>query len=292
MKKTIFALTLAASLGLAACSNPGDEVVVSSSLGDLTQDEFYQEIKTLAGAQLLEQIMTEKILADKYTASEEEIAAEFDALKEQYGDGFGAVLAQNGLTEDALKNNIRFNILQTKATADVEITDEEIQAYYDQASTELNARHILVADEATAKEVVEKINAGDDFAKLAKEYSSDTGSAAQGGDLGWFSVGTMVAEFNDAAYALKKGEVSAPVQSEHGFHIIELMDTRAVEGYGTLEEKKEEIRETIGATKGDFNAKLAELIKEAKVDVKDADLKDAFSSYTTSEEEPAEKESK
>lgn len=290
MKKTIFALTIAASLGLAACSNPGDEVVVSSSLGDLTQDEFYQEIKTLAGSQLLEQIMTEKILADKYSASEEEIATEFDALKEQYGESFKDVLAQNGLTEDALKNNIRFNILQKKATADVEVTDEEIKTYYDQASTELNARHILVADEATAKEVVEKINAGEDFAKLAKEYSTDTGSAEKGGDLGWFSVGTMVPEFNDAAYAMKKGEVSAPVQSEFGFHIIKLIDTRAVKDYGTLEEKKEEIRETIGATKGDFNTKLADLIKEAKVEVKDADLKDAFSSYTTSEEKPAEEE--
>ncbi|MEK4230667.1 peptidylprolyl isomerase [Solibacillus sp. FSL H8-0538] len=284
MKKTFMALTLAASLGLAACSNPGDEVVVSSSVGDLTQDEFYQQVKTLAGTQLLEQIMIEKILADKYEVSEEEMTAEFDALKEQYGEEFESVLAQNGLTEEALKNNIRFNLLQKKATADVEVTDEEIKAYYDEASKELNARHILVADEATANEVIEKLNAGGDFAKLAKEYSSDPGSAANGGELGWFTVGKMVAPFSDAAYALKIDEISAPVQSEHGFHIIQVTDKRDVEGYGKLEDKKEEIRETIAATKGDWNAKVAELIKDAKIEVKDAELKDAFSSYKTAEE--------
>ncbi|MER2107785.1 MAG: peptidylprolyl isomerase [Solibacillus sp.] len=279
MKKSILALTLAASLGLAACS-AGNEVVVKSSLGDLTQEEFYNEIKSLAGTQLLEQIMIERILEDKYEVTAEEVTAELDSMKEQYGDSFSMVLAQNGLTEDTLKNNIRFSLLQEKATNDVNVTDEEIQAYYDQASKELSARHILVEDEATANEVVKKLSDGGDFAALAKEYSSDTGSAEKGGDLGWFTVGTMVQPFNDAAYKLKKGEVSAPVQSDFGFHIIELLDTRDVEGYGTLEDKKEEIRETIAATKGDWNTKIADLIKEANIEVKDADLKEAFQGYS------------
>lgn len=279
MKKSILALTLAASLGLAACSS-GNEVVVKSSLGDLTQEEFYNEIKSLAGTQLLEQIMIERILEDKYEVTDEEVTTEFDSMKEQYGDSFSMVLAQNGLTEETLKNNIRFSLLQEKATSDVEVTDEEIQAYYDQASKELNARHILVEDEATATEVIKKLNDGGDFAALAKEYSSDTGSAEKGGELGWFTVGTMVQPFNDAAYAMKKGEVSAPVQSDFGFHIIELLDTRDVEGYGTLEDKKEEIRETIAATKGDWNTKIADLIKEANIEVQDAELKEAFQGYS------------
>ena len=87
-----------------------------------------------------------------------------------------------------------------------------------------------------------------------------------------------------------------PVKSEFGYHIIQVMDKR--EKITVLEDKKEEIRETIAATKGDLNTKIAELIKEAKVDVKDADLKDAFSTYTATPEEtteteaPAEEESK
>ncbi|MEK3763547.1 MULTISPECIES: peptidylprolyl isomerase [unclassified Solibacillus] len=280
MKKTLFALTVAASIGLAACSNPGDEVVVSTNVGDITQEEFYNSMKDIAGDQLLQQVVVERILNDKYKVTDEEIEEELATVKEQYGEGYDAALAQSNLTEEMLKTNIRFTLLQQKATEDVEVTDEEIQKYYDQASQELNARHILVEDEATANEIIEKLNAGEDFAELAKEFSTDPGSGQQGGDLGWFTVGTMVPEFNDAAYALKVDEISKPVQTQHGFHIIQVQEKRAVKDYGTLEEKKEEIRESIVATKGDWNAKMAELIKGAKIDVKDEDLKDAFSSFT------------
>lgn len=283
MKKTLLALTFAASLGLAACSNPGEEVVVSTNVGDITQEDFYNSIKEIAGDQLLQQVVVEKILNDKYEVTDKEIEEELKVVKDQYGEGYEAALAESNLTEDMLKTNIRFSLLQEKATKDVDVTDEEIQTYYDQASQELNARHILVEDEALAKELVEKLNAGEDFATLAKENSTDTGSAEKGGDLGWFSTGTMVPAFNDAAYALEIDAISEPVQSDFGYHIIQVLDKREVKDYGSLEDKKEEIREAIAATKGDWNTKMAELIKEAKVDVKDADLKGAFENMTPAE---------
>lgn len=279
MKKTIFALTVAASIGLAACSNPGDEVVVSTSAGEITQEEFYNSMKDIAGDQLLQQVVVEQILNDKYKVTDEEIEEELKGVKEQYGESYESVLAQSNLTEETLKTNIRFTLLQEKALKDVEVTDEEIEKYYNQASQELNARHILVEDEETAKEIKAKLDAGEDFAKLAKEFSADPGSGAQGGDLGWFTVGTMVPEFNDAAYALEIDEISEPVQSEHGFHIIQVTDKRDVKDYGKLEDKKEEIRDSIAATKADWNTKMAELINEADVEVKDKDLKDAFSGF-------------
>lgn len=280
MKKTVLSLALAASVfGLAGCSDSGKDVVATSNLGDLTQADFYEQIKELAGEQLLGQILVEQILEDKYDVTDEEIDKEFKTLKDQYGEEFSSAIAQSGLTEDSLKDNIRFQLLQEKAANDIKVTDKEIQAYYDQASQELNARHILVADEATAKEVYDKLKAGGDFAKLAKEYSSD-GSAEAGGELGWFTVGAMVPEFNDAAYALELNTVSEPVKSEFGYHIIEVTDKRAIKDYGTLEEKKDEIKKTISATKADFNTKMAELIKEAKVDIKDEDLKNALDTYT------------
>lgn len=279
MKKTIFALTVAASIGLAACSNPGDEVVVSTSVGDITQEEFYNSMKDIAGDQLLQQVVVEQILNDKYKVTDEEIEEELKGVKEQYGESYESVLAQSNLTEETLKTNIRFTLLQEKALKDVEVTDEEIEKYYNQASQELNARHILVEDEETAKEIKAKLDAGEDFAELAKEFSTDPGSGAQGGDLGWFTVGTMVPEFNDAAYALEVDEISEPVQSEHGFHIIQVTEKRDVKDYGKLEDKKEEIRESIAATKADWNTKMAELIKDADVKVKDKDLKDAFSGF-------------
>lgn len=279
MKKTFLALTLAASLGLAACSDSSNDVVLTSTYGDFTQDEFYKEIKNLAGVQLLEQVMIEKILNDKYDVSNEDVEAEFNSLKEQYGDEFASALSQSGLTEESLRANIRFNQLKEKALDDTEVTDEEIQAYYEKASKELNGRHILVEDEETAKAVIERLNNGEDFGTVAKEVSTDTASGEQGGELGWFTVGMMVEEFEDAAYALELNAISEPVQSRYGYHIIQITDKRDKEGFGTLEEKKESIRETVKENKKDWNATVAKLIKDAKIEVKDKDLSEAFSSY-------------
>jgi len=280
MKKTIFALTLAASIGLAACSNPGDEVIVSTANFEMTQDEFYNEMKKIAGEPLLQQVVLEKILNDKYEVTDEEVQAEFDAVAEQYGDQFTAALASEGLTEKTFKDNIRFNLLRQKAQDDVKISDKEIQAYYDQGKYELNARHILVETEEEAKAIIEELKNGADFAEIAKEKSVDTGSGAQGGELGWFSVGMMVPEFNDAAYALELNTVSEPVKSDFGYHIIEVKEKREVEGYGTLEEKKEEIREQLKAQKAaDWTAIQDQLLEDAKVEIKDEDLKDAFEAH-------------
>ena len=281
MKKTVLALTLAASLGLAACSD-SNEVVVTSTFGDLTQEDFYEEMKKLAGTQFLEQIMIEKVLNDKYEVSKEDVDAEFEEVKAQFGDEFQAALKESGLTEDTLRSNIKFNQLRTKAIAD-SITDEDIKAYYDQASMELKGRHILVADEETANEVIEKLNAGEDFATLAKELSEDTGSAENGGDLDWFTVGQMVTEFNDAAYALEVNEISKPVKSSYGYHIIQITDKREIEDFGTLEEKKDAIKETLianaQASSTHWESVVADLVKEAKIEVKDKDLADAFSDF-------------
>ncbi|MDI7743024.1 peptidylprolyl isomerase [Lysinibacillus fusiformis] len=292
MKKPLLALTLATSVfALGACGNSGDEVVVSSTYGDITKDQFYDEIKTLAGKALLEQVVIEQVLENNYKVTDKEIEEQFNSVKEQYGESFEAILAQNGLTEDSFRDNVRFQLLQEKATKDVEVTDKEIEEYYNQAKYELNARHILVADEETAYTVLEKLKAGGDFAALAKEYSSD-GSASNGGELGWFTVGSMVPEFNDAAYALDLNQVSEPVKSEYGYHIIEVTDKREVEGYGTLEEKKEEIKEAIAATKGDFAAKISELLKEADVKIKDEDLKAALDKYELSDDTSEKEEEK
>ncbi|RHW36609.1 foldase [Lysinibacillus yapensis] len=284
MKKRFLGLTLASSvLALAACSNSGEEVVVSTSYGDITKDEFYEDIKSLAGNALLEQVVIEQILENNYEVTDEEVDEQFKTVKDQYGESFDAVLEANGLSEEAFKENVRFSLLQEKAVKDVEVTDEEIEKYYNQAKYELNARHILVPDEETARTVYEKLKAGEDFAAMAKEYSTD-GSAAQGGELGWFTVGKMVPEFNDAAYALEIDEISEPVQSEFGYHIIQVTDKREVKDYGTLEEKKDEIRETIAATKGDWNAKVTELVNGADVKIEDEDLKGALDKYEAKEE--------
>jgi peptidyl-prolyl cis-trans isomerase C len=92
---------------------------------------------------------------------------------------------------------------------------------------EVHARHILVADEATAKKIIGELNKGGDFAALSKQYSKDPGAAQQGGDLGFFKKDEMVPAFADAAFALKPGQISqTPVHTQFGWHVIQVLERR------------------------------------------------------------------
>lgn len=126
------------------------------------------------------------------------------------------------------------------------VTDEALQAAYDARfkdaapQTEYNAAHILVADEAKAKELLAQLEAGADFAELAKTNSTDTGSGAVGGDLGWFGLGMMVKPFEEAVVAAELGKVAGPVQSDFGFHLILVKETR-VAAQPTLDDIRDEL---------------------------------------------------
>lgn len=121
-----------------------------------------------------------------------------------------------GLTEAQYQRLFETALLQQKllkeVTADVPTEEEQVWA-----------RHILVPDEITANVVIERLNNGEDFGDLARELSQDSGSAAKGGDLGWFGKGQMVAEFEQAAFNLDVGEISEPIQSQFGYHIIQVL---------------------------------------------------------------------
>lgn len=121
---------------------------------------------------------------------------------------------EKGIYISFFENQIFEKKLKDLIAADVTASQEQVWA-----------RHILVEDEGAATAIIEKLKNGDDFATLAKELSTDTGSGANGGDLGWFGSGAMVQEFETAAFALKKpGDFTpAPVQSQFGFHIIQLI---------------------------------------------------------------------
>ncbi len=116
------------------------------------------------------------------------------------------------------------------------VTDEKVKNLYDQLvkksplEEEVKARHILVENEKDAKDIIEQLNKGGDFNKLAADKSTDTASKKQGGDLGYFTKKTMVPAFADAAFALKVGEYTkAPVKSEFGYHVIKVDDKRKAE---------------------------------------------------------------
>lgn len=285
MKKSVLTFTLAASvLALSACSGNGaDEVIVESKVGDITKDELYQEMKSSVGKQALQMLIIEDVLASKYEATDKEVNEQFNEMKEQYGETFEQFLASQGHTEDSLKSTIKMSILQEKALLeDIEVTDEEIQTYIDNSKKEVNARHILVEDEATAAEVKNKLNQGGDFAALAKEYSTDTGSAENGGSVDWFGVDAqMVPEFIDTSFALEKNEISEPVKSQYGYHIIQVTDIRDVESELDFEKDKEDLRKQLAYKKADQTAfldKVRKMIEDADVKIEDEDLKDALDS--------------
>lgn len=115
------------------------------------------------------------------------------------------------------------------------ISDADTKAAYEQykkayGEKEFSARHILVKTEAEAKDIIAQLGKGGDFAKIAKEKSLDPGSKEKGGDLGWFSPATMVKPFSDVVANLQKGSISnSPVQTQFGWHVIKLVDTRVAQ---------------------------------------------------------------
>ncbi|MGM0876268.1 MAG: peptidylprolyl isomerase [Bacillota bacterium] len=275
MKKVAIALAAATSLfALSACNNAESEVVVETKAGNITKEEFYEAMKDRFGEDVLTELVHEKVLSDKYEISDKEIQTEFDKLKTQYGDQFTSVIEMQG--EDVVKQMVKVDLLRKKAAEkEVEVTDEDLKAYYDTLEGQIRASHILVADEATAKEVKKKLAAGEKFEDLAAEYSTDPGSGQNGGDLGWFGEGAMVKEFQDAAFKLKEGEVSEPVKSEFGYHIIKVTET--VKPFEEMKESlKEEVRNQKIQQPDTIQNALNTVIKDANVDVKDEDLKDLF----------------
>ena len=185
-------------------------------------------------------------------------------------------------------------MLQEAALTDgVEVTDKEIEERIKMMATELNAKHVLVADEETALKVKKELEGGADFAEVAKKYSTEPAAKESGGDLGWFGYGKMVKEFWEGAFALDVNAISEPVQSEHGFHVIEVTEKRNIEAKEMTKEEKEKLTKEIQLEKADPSTiipKISKLMKDADVKVEDKDLKSALDVFLVEPE--VEKEDK
>jgi len=139
----------------------------------------------------------------------------FDGYKERYQTTVDQ-MSGFGVSEKTLREVYRTELLRKKLIEAI-VTDVAT------VDTQIQARHILVDDAQLAETVREKLVNGANFIETAKEYSKDTGSAVNGGDLGWFGKGAMVAPFEDAAFSLEIGEISPVVQSDFGYHIIQVI---------------------------------------------------------------------
>jgi peptidyl-prolyl cis-trans isomerase C len=155
-----------------------------------------------------------------------------------------------------------------QAVVEVAVTDAALQAAYDEkhgnapSAKEYSAQHILVDSEEKANALKTEIEGGADFGEVAKANSSDTGSAVNGGDLGWFGVGMMVKPFEDAVVAATPGTVVGPVQSDFGFHLIKVNEVRDA-AKPTIDEVRDELAGQI--EQAAVEAKLAELTAAAEI---------------------------
>lgn len=262
------------------------QVLLSTEAGTALLNEYR---KTYLEDIIMRKLMEEEVVKKNITLTDEQ-------KDEIFNEHYQYFLSQNQLTEEHFASILTMqgigsladykklfmeqnemllliNELQNSIVNSVEVSDAEIEKYYNEnkdrftVEEQVEASHILVEDEETAKEILNKLNNGSDFAELAKEYSLD-GSATRGGNLGFFPRGRMVKPFEEAAFALQVGEISEPVKTDFGYHIIKVTDRQEAKTL-SLEESKEDIRSTLLYQKQmeTLRTYLMELRENAEVEI-------------------------
>jgi foldase protein PrsA len=219
----------------------------------------YQNLKSTLLKGLVQQSQWEQAgAAMGVTVSDKEIDTRLEALKQQYFKGdeekFKAELEKQGLTEEALRDQLRSRMLSDKiynaVISKVEVSDAEIKAYYDSHKAQFlqpesrEVRHILVKKKALADELYVKLKNGADFASLAKKYTQDTASKADGGKFTAYK-GKTVAPFDKFVFSAKVGELSHPIKTSFGWHVIEVLSDTKPAAAQPLAEAKDGISSTL-----------------------------------------------
>lgn len=259
----IAALALAAALsGPVLAEEPGAATVlatvgdVSITLGDLivTRDGLPDQYKGLPDDVLFDGLLEQLI--------------QQEALTQSLG---GTLSARDQIALAGMRRNYLSNQALTAGIIDA-VTEEKIQAAYDARfkdaapAIEYHAAHILVDSEEKAKSLLVEVQSGKPFADVAKANSTD-GSAAGGGDLGWFGLGAMVKPFEDAVVAAKIGEVAGPVQTQFGWHLILVTETRNATA-PALEAVRDELAQDLQAQAvDDFVKSVTEAAKVTRAEV-------------------------
>ncbi|MDA1637114.1 peptidylprolyl isomerase PrsA [Bacillus cereus group sp. TH177-1LC] len=274
--KHIFIITaLISILMLTACGQKNSSATVATATDStITKSDFEKQLKDRYGKDMLYEMMAQDVITKKYKVSEDDVDKEVQKAKSQYGDQFKNILKNNGLKDEAdFKNQIKFKLAMNEAIKK-SVTEKDVKDHY---KPEIKASHILVSDENEAKEIKKKLDAGASFEELAKQESQDLLSKEKGGDLGYFHSGAMTPEFETAAYKLKIGQISDPVQSPNGYHIIKLTGKKDLQPYN---EVKDSIRKNLEAERiadPTFSHKLLQKeLKKANIKINDSELEDTF----------------
>ncbi|HHT06637.1 MAG TPA: foldase [Hydrogenispora sp.] len=244
-------------------SDPSGNVVASVNGEKITKDELYQLLLKQAGQQGLNLLIAQRIVdleakKQKITISDAEIKEALEEYYDHYGgeETFTQIIEMSGTSLAEVKKNL-VSTMKIKKLLEprIKVTEEEMKAFFEEnkedfaQEEQVKARHILVATEKEAQEIKDKLAKGEDFAALAKEYSTDDSTKNNGGQLGFFNRGDMVPEFEKAAFALAVGEISAPVKTEYGYHLIKVEEKKEAAA-PNYEKSKADIKEYL------FNQKL------------------------------------
>lgn len=297
---------------LTGCGAPklknGEELVAEVKGYEVSIDELYKTMKNRFARDVLIQMIDEYILNEEY--KDEDFAdatqAEVDSIKQQTGTNFLETIKQQiGVNnEQELYDYIMIYLKRQEATKDYAatiVTDAEVKNYYDnQYMAEYKSSHILIKSDAAsdasteektaaeakalkaAKDIITKLNKGEDFATLAKKYSDDEGSKTTGGDLGYMTDNQLVEEYEAAIRTLKVGEYTKePVKSTFGYHIIKLVKEK---DKLSLAKATDYIKGVLAADKVSTDTTLAtkaieSLRKEYGFKIYDSSLKSQYNEY-------------
>lgn len=277
--KTVLLLGAAIALGTTACTKPAEDAAkpASPTAAPAAAEKASPTLVTVNGKAINANLLDTFLLAVTGKPAAEATKEQRDALLEQL---VNMTLAAQAAEKDGLASSpdvqSRLDLLHSQILAEAAsdkyvkshpVSDDEVKAAYDSEVAnmpkEYKARHILVETKEAADAVIKELQAGGDFAKIAKAKSKDPGSAAKGGDLGWFSAQTMVKPFSEALAKLEKGKTTTePVQTQYGFHVIQLEDVRSPTA-PAFEDVKEQVK--MFAQRKKLQLYLDDLRKTAKI---------------------------
>ncbi|MEO6836031.1 MAG: peptidylprolyl isomerase [Candidatus Tumulicola sp.] len=287
----VASLFLGASL--AACAGGGGDAVATVNGEPISKSAFQDKLEASPGARnTLQQMVQESLIlqyakTNNITVTDAEVAKREDDLKGNFPNGsWDEMLKARGLSEDDVKQALREQIILDKAlTKDVTITPAAVKQYFDKNHAafdkpeQVQARHILVANIATADKVEAALKSGQNFADVAKQYSTDPGSKAKGGELGLFRRGQMTPAFDKAAFTLPVNAISPPVKSPFGYHVIQV-EARQPGQMATLANSTDKITATLRQQQEAplIQPFLQGLQQKAKIQVLDPRFADLFPS--------------
>lgn len=235
----------AAALALTGCGQ--DSAVVTVNGEKISKGELDNRLEGQFGKRVLQSLVQQRLVLqyaknNNVQVADSEVDAQINKYKDQMAPGqFELMLQSQGMSLDDAKAIVRNQLIVKKAVdKNITITDKQLRDAFAKQPPQIHARHILVKTKADADRIEAQLRKGAKFEDLAKQYSLDPGSKAKGGDLGFFAAAQMVPPFSKAAFALRNpGDISPPVQSPFGWHVIQLVER------GTFDNMKSKLRDQL-----------------------------------------------